>query len=190
MACLLIKWNGGLKKSGKNFINCRLFYIFVLFFYSRVINQNYWQPMVLDRPQDIPMNNVKLLMTFMLWLNTHLKNKNTLYHVPSGYPSIKCQCGSCIKERKISPNRLQTWGFFFIDLSISCQDLLAAFGIRQHNKFSKEQRSVLQQFYESVKYPTLEQRIELSQKLCTTENQVYWWFTKTRQRDKKNKAGK
>ena len=81
-------------------------------------------------------------------------------------------------------------GFFFIDLSISCQDLLAAFGIRQHNKFSKEQRSVLQQFYESVKYPTLEQRIELSQKLCTTENQVYWWFTKTRQRDKKNKAGK
>jgi len=103
-------------------------------------------------------------------------------HALLGYPNTKFQYGSCIRERRIS---LSSFHFNFI-----YQDLLAAFGIRQNNKFSKEQRSILQEFYETVKYPTAEQRKELSEKLSTTENQVYWWFTKTRQRDKKNSLNK
>jgi len=63
------------------------------------------------------------------------------------------------------------------------QQLLAAFGIK--TKLNENQKNILTSFYSKNKYPSSEERELLSCQIGCPLNQVYWWFIKARQKEKK-----
>ena len=63
------------------------------------------------------------------------------------------------------------------------QQLLAAFGIK--TKLNENQKDILTRFYNQNKYPSAEEREQLACQVGCPSNQIYWWFIKARQKEKK-----